>query len=414
MQRRQFIMLIGGAAAAWPLAARAQQGAKPTTIGLLGSGTPATQSQWTAAFVQRMSELGWIEGRNLTIEYRWAGGHIERLADLANELVRLKVDVIVTHNTPPPLAAKQATSVIPIVFATAADPVGTGIVASLARPGGNVTGLSSQSPDTAGKRLDLLRQIVPGLHRLAFLGEAANPYVEGELREVHVAARSLGLEVTAFQIQRGEDIAPVFEALNGRAQALLVSPGPLIIVNRIRINTLAVAARLPTMHFVREDVEAGGLMAYFIRHSARIPRRIPHDVDLDLADARHASDRVLHHDRQLLRGGAVGRGERHVDGHRAVVGDIDLVDQADLVDVGGNFGIVDGLERADDLVGQPREFGLRQRRRLPGVRAGRKRGPGLRVSGRGCRLDLGFVRHAKNPCALIKACARPSTSSHVL
>jgi putative ABC transport system substrate-binding protein len=234
----------------------------PATIGLLGSGTAAGQSQWTAAFVQRMRELGWIEGRNLTIEYRWAEGHIERLTDLASELVRLKVDVIVTHNTPPPLAAKQATSVIPIMFATAGDPVGTGIVASLARPGGNVTGLSSQASDTAGKRLDLLRQIVPGLHRLATLGEAANAYVESEVRELHAAARSLGLEVTPFEIQRGEDIAPVFEALKGRAQALYVIPNPLTFVNRIRINTLAVAARLPTMHVVREYVEAGGLMAY--------------------------------------------------------------------------------------------------------------------------------------------------------
>jgi putative ABC transport system substrate-binding protein len=262
IKRRDFIKLLGGAIAAWPLAARAQQGGKPATIGLLGSGTAAAQSQWTAAFVQRMRELGWIEGRNLTIEYRWAEGHIERLADLANELVRLKVDVIVTHNTPPPLAAKQATSVIPIVFATAGDPVGTGIVASLARPGGNVTGLSSQAPDTAGKRLDLLRQIVLGLHRLATLGEAANPYVESEVRELHAAARSLDLEVAPFEIQRGEDIAPVFEALKGRAQALYVIPNPLTFVNRIRINTLAVAARLPTMHVVREYVEAGGLMAY--------------------------------------------------------------------------------------------------------------------------------------------------------
>jgi putative ABC transport system substrate-binding protein len=137
MKRREFITLIGGAAAAWPLAASAQQG-KPVTIGLLGSGTAAAQSEWTAAFVRRLRELGWNEGRNLTIEYRWAEGRGERFAEIAAEFVRLKVDVIVTHNTLPPLAAKQATSVIPIVFATAGDPVGTGIVESLARPGGNV------------------------------------------------------------------------------------------------------------------------------------------------------------------------------------------------------------------------------------------------------------------------------------
>jgi putative tryptophan/tyrosine transport system substrate-binding protein len=154
VKRREFIALLGGMSATWPLTARAQ---KAATIGLLGTGSAAAQSPWTAAFVQRMRELGWVEGRNLAIEYRWAEGHTERLRDLANELVRLKVDVIVSHNTPGPVAAKEATSTIPIVFATAGDPVGSGIVASLARPGGNVTGLSSQSPDVAGKRLELLR-----------------------------------------------------------------------------------------------------------------------------------------------------------------------------------------------------------------------------------------------------------------
>ena len=175
--RRDFITLIGGAAA-WPLASRAQQGGKPAIIGLLGSGSAAAQAQWTAAFVERMRQLGWIEGRNLTIEYRWAEGRTERLRELANELVQRKVDVIITHNTPPPLAAKQATSTIPIVFATAGDPVGSGIVASLARPGGNITGLSSQTPDTASKRLELLRDIVPGLRRLAIISDLENPYVK--------------------------------------------------------------------------------------------------------------------------------------------------------------------------------------------------------------------------------------------
>src|SRR5215467_13771150 len=174
VKRRQFITLIGGAAA-WRLAARAQKGGKLPTIGLLGSGTLAAQSQCTAAFVQRLRELGWTDGRNVTIEYRWAEGRIHRFAEIAEELVRLKVDVILTHNTPPILAVKQATSVIPIVFATAGDPVGTGVVASLARPGGNVTGLSTQLSDTAGKRLELLREVVPGLRRLAIIGNIGNP-----------------------------------------------------------------------------------------------------------------------------------------------------------------------------------------------------------------------------------------------
>src|SRR5262249_24305677 len=261
VKRREFITLLGGGVA-WPLAARAQQGGKLPTIGLLGSGTLAAQSQWTAAFVQRLRELGWTDGRNGRVGYGWAEGRIPRFAEIAEELVRLKVDVIVTHHTPPILAAKQATSVIPIVFATAGDPVGTGIVANLARPGGNVTGLSSQTPETAGKRLELLREVVPGLRRLAFLAEAGNFYVALEVSEVQEAARTLGLEIATFEVRRAEDMAPAFEALKGRAQALYVVPAPVLFVNRIGINTLALAARLPTMHFVREYVEAGALMSY--------------------------------------------------------------------------------------------------------------------------------------------------------
>jgi len=212
--------------------------------------------------VQRMRELGWVEGRNLAIEYRWAEGHTERLRDLANELARLKVDVIVSHNTPGPLAAKEATSTIPIVFATAGDPVGSGIVASLARPGGNVTGLSSQSPDVAGKRLELLREIVPGLHRLAVLADTDNPFVKLDVSHLQQAGAGLGVEVATFEMRRGEDIDPAFEALKGRAQALYVPATPVAFVNRVRINTLALATHLPTTLGVREYVEAGGLMSY--------------------------------------------------------------------------------------------------------------------------------------------------------
>jgi putative ABC transport system substrate-binding protein len=261
MKRREFITLLGGAAATWPLAARAQQ-ANAATIGLLGTGTAAAQSQWTTAFVQRMRELGWVEGRNLAIEYRWAEGRTERLAELANDLVRLKVDVIVTHNTPGPLAAKQATSTIPIVFATAGDPVGTGIVASLARPGGNVTGLSSQTPDVAGKRIELLRGVVPDLRRLAVLADTDNPFVKLDVSQLQQAGTKLGVEVITFEMRRGEDIAPAFEALKGRAQAVYVPATPAAMVNRVRINTLALAAHVPTTLGVREYVEAGGLMSY--------------------------------------------------------------------------------------------------------------------------------------------------------
>ena len=228
----------------------------------MGAATPSAESQWVAAFVQRLRELGWIEGRTVAIEYRWAEGRSERFAEIAAEFVRLKVDVIVTSGTAAVVAAKQATSVIPIVFAAAGDPVGTGLVASLARPGGNVTGLSIQQTDLAGKRLELLREVVPGLRRLAIMANVGNPAAVLEMGEVQAAARTLGLEVATLEIRRAEDIAPAFEALKGRADALYVCADPLVNTNRIRINTLALGARLPTMHGIREYVEAGGLMSY--------------------------------------------------------------------------------------------------------------------------------------------------------
>jgi putative ABC transport system substrate-binding protein len=259
--RREFITLLGGAAA-WPLAADAQQAGKLPTIGFLGSGMPATHGQWAAVFVQRLRELDWIEGRTVAIEYRWAEGRGERYSEIAAEFVRLKVDVIVTSGTPGALAAKQATSIIPIVLAAAADPIGNSLVANLAHPGGNVTGLSVQQTDTAGKRIELLREVVPGLRRLAMLVNVGNPVVLLELGEVQAAARALGLEVITLEIRRGEDIAPAFEALKGRAEALYVVIDPLVNTHRIRINTFALVARLPTMHGLREPVEAGGLMSY--------------------------------------------------------------------------------------------------------------------------------------------------------
>ena len=260
MKRREFIALTG-ATIAWPLAAYAQQSAK-RIIGFMGSGTAAAQSEWTAAFVQHLRELGWRDGENITIEYRWAEGRSERFSEIAAELVRLRVDVIVTHNTPPVLAAKQATSVIPIVFATAGDPVGSGVVASLARPGGNITGLSSETPDTASKKVGLLRELVPDLSRLAILADVGNPYAALDERKIGEAARSIGIEVAPFEIRQAREIDATFEAMKGRVQALFVLAVPLLFANRIRINTLALAARLPTMHGVREYVEAGGLMSY--------------------------------------------------------------------------------------------------------------------------------------------------------
>ena len=261
MRRRQFITLLGGAAA-WPIAARAQQTAKLPTIGFLGPNTPSLDSRRVGAFVQRLRELGWTEDRNVAIEYRWAEGRTERLAEFAAEFVRLKVDVIVTSATPPVIAAKQATSVIPIVFAAVGDPVGTGIVNSLARPGGNATGLSIQATDLAGKRLELLHEVVPGLRRLAIMANPGAPPAVLEMAEAQTTARALGLEVVASEIRRPEDIAAAFEAFKGRAEALYVCNDPLVTTNRTRINTLASGMRLPTMYNVREFVEAGGLMSY--------------------------------------------------------------------------------------------------------------------------------------------------------
>jgi putative ABC transport system substrate-binding protein len=220
VKRRDFITLLGGAAV-WPLAASAQGRTKLPTIGFLGQSTRSASSEWVNAFVQRLRELGWIENSTITIDYRWGEGLSERAAEIAAEFVRLKVDVIVTSGTPQTLAAKQATSVIPIVFATAGDPVGSGLVASLARPGGNVTGLATMGADVAGKRLELLRQVVPGLNRVAIMGNVDNPSLE--LSETRAAAGSLGLEVDTLEIRQAEDIAPAFEALKGRAGACVTN-----------------------------------------------------------------------------------------------------------------------------------------------------------------------------------------------
>src|SRR6516165_1974788 len=261
MKRREFITLLGGAAA-WPLPAHTQQAGKLPTIGFLGAATASVAGQWFAAFVQRLHELGWMEGRNIAIEVRWAEGRSERYAEIATEFVRLNVDVIVTIGTPASLAAKQATSVVPIVFVAASDPVGTGLVASLARPGGNVTGLSNQQTDLAGKRVQLLREVVPGLRRLAILGNPGNPGVVIEMGEAQAAARMLGLDVATFEIRRAEDIAPTFQTLTGHVDAFYLAGDPLTRTSRVRIITLALAARLPTIFPSRENAESGGLMSY--------------------------------------------------------------------------------------------------------------------------------------------------------
>jgi putative ABC transport system substrate-binding protein len=261
VKRREFITLLGSAAA-WPLAVRAQQAGKLRAIGFSGLSTRSAESESVAAFTQRLRELGWIEGRTITIEYRSSEGRAERFVQIAAEFVRLKVDVIVTSGTPQALTTKQVTSVIPIVFARVGAPVANGVVASLAQPGGNVTGLSSESADTVGKRLELFREVVPSLRRVAILANVDNPYSVLELGEAQAAARTLNLEFDTLKIRRAEDITHAFEAIKGRAEALYVCPDGLLETNKIRINILAVGARLPTMHGSRDYVEAGGLMSY--------------------------------------------------------------------------------------------------------------------------------------------------------
>jgi ABC-type uncharacterized transport system substrate-binding protein len=261
LQRREFITLLGGAAVAWPLAARALEAKRPT-IGLLGGATASAQAQWTAAFVQRLRELGWVEGQTVAIEYRWVEGRFERSPAIIAEFVRFKVDVIVTHATPNVVAAKKATSVIPIVFASAGDPVGNALVASLARPGGNVTGLSVQSSVLAQKIVELLRDLLPNLGRLAILYHIGNPVTALQTEAIKAVAGRFGVDVAIVEIRGAEDIAPAIEALEGRTEALIVPSEPIYNTNRIQINSLALRAQLPTIYFDRLYVDTGGLMSY--------------------------------------------------------------------------------------------------------------------------------------------------------
>jgi putative tryptophan/tyrosine transport system substrate-binding protein len=258
-RRRDVIALLAGASA-WPTAAQAQQRKLPT-IGFLGTAVPSTMSEWTAALEQRLRELGWVEGRTVTIAYRWAESRLERYVEIAAEFVRLNVDVIVT-TVPAAPAAKQATSVIPIVFILASDPVGTGLVASLARPGGNITGLSTQATDLASKRVELLREVVPDLRMVAILGNIDNPEILLEMHQAETAAQKLGLQVARLAVRHVEDLTPALDSVKGRAQALYVCTDALTSLNRLRINTWALEAQLPTMHDVRNLAEAEGLMSY--------------------------------------------------------------------------------------------------------------------------------------------------------
>ncbi len=266
MNRRDVIALLGGAAVAWPLGARAQQAGKVYRIaffspGASGAGIPVLPLQ--AACVEALRELGWIEGKNVAFEYRYAENRPDRLPELAAELVHFKVDVIVAAGTLAPLAAKQATTTIPIVMSAAGDPLGSGLVASLAQPGGNVTGLSLMVPDIGGKRLELLKELLPGISRVAVLWDGANPYPAHVFRETEAAARTLGIEVQSLEVRGPGDFNPVFEAARlQHPDALITVEDPLTADHRKQIVDFAATNRLPAIHGIREFVEVGGLMAY--------------------------------------------------------------------------------------------------------------------------------------------------------
>jgi ABC-type uncharacterized transport system substrate-binding protein len=283
MRRRDFLTLLGGAAA-WPLAAGAQQPGKLHTIGLLNAASAPT----TNALFDGLLKLGWVEGKNISFERRYADNKLERLPELAAELVRRKVDLIVAFGTLAPLAARQATSTIPIVMAAAGDPVGSGLVASLARPGGNVTGMSLMSPDLAGKRLELLREVVPRLTRLAVLWDATNPYPAAEFRETETAGRTLGIEVRSLEVRDPDDFDAAFEmAQRQPPDALLTIGDPLTAGQRKLIADRAVALRLPALYGALDFVTAGGLMSYGAS-VADLQRRAAGHVDKILRGASPA------------------------------------------------------------------------------------------------------------------------------
>jgi len=287
MGRREFVALLGGAVAAWPLAAHAQQAEKLRAIGYLnpGSGPPAPG---ITALFDALAELGWIEGKNVVFERRYAENRLERLPELAAELVRLNVDVIVAIGTPGPLAAKRATSTIPIVMAAAGDPLGSGLVASLARPGGNVTGMSLMAPDLGGKRLELLKEILPRLARVAVLWNAANPYPAIVFKETQAAGRTLGIEVQSLEVRGPDDFDSAFEAARKqRPDALITVEDPLTFTYQKRIADFAVADQLPSLHGLRGDVVAGGLMSYGA-NIADLFRRAAGYVDKILKGAKPA------------------------------------------------------------------------------------------------------------------------------
>jgi putative tryptophan/tyrosine transport system substrate-binding protein len=287
MRRRELIGVLG-AAAAWPLAGHAQQPARIPRIGFLGNSTAALETNLVGPFREGLRSLGYIEGRNVIIEYRWAEGEYARFPALVAELIGLGVDVIVTAGTPAAFAVKKATASTPCVMVAVGDPVGTGLVASLARPGGNMTGLTSIAPDLEGKRLALLREVLPRLEQFAVLWNPANPFHVSAEQEVRAAGRSLRMEVHSLPVQTSEELDAAFASvLQTRPGALLVLADRIFLHNRARIMDFAAEHRLPGVYAYRELVEAGGLMSYGPNY-ADMHRRAAAYVDKILKGAKPA------------------------------------------------------------------------------------------------------------------------------
>ena len=264
MKRREFITLLGGAAAAWPLAARAQQATMPV-VGFLRPGSPEANAHLVAAFRKGLGETGYVEGRNVVIEYRWTHNYDDRLPELAADLVRLRVAAIATPgSSAAAAAAKAATATIPIIFSAGGDPVQTGLVASLNRPGGNVTGVSSMAGELGAKRLGLLQELVPRAKRFAVLTNPNNPFAKAFVTDVRAAAAAMGLQIEVFTASTSHDIDTAFASFQQKGvDALVVNPDPLFVGRRVQLATLAARhAEVPAIHPFREDVEAGGLMSY--------------------------------------------------------------------------------------------------------------------------------------------------------
>jgi putative ABC transport system substrate-binding protein len=275
--------LLGGAAVAYPLAVRAQPSDQLRRVAVLGD-SPSTWSYWIGGFAERLLELGWIEGRTVTIEYRWSEARPERVAEAAAAFVQQKPDVIVTYGGAV-LALKRTTASIPIVFAVAIDPLDSGLVQNLSHPGENVTGLSLQQTESSGRRLDLLREVVPSLHRLAIMFDGGYRAAVGEYNAIQAMALKLGLEAAPYEIRRPDDVAGVFDALKGRVDALYVVGNALTETNFVPIVTLALAAHLPTSLTSANSVRAGGLMSYGPDYPA-IFRRAADYVDKILRGAK--------------------------------------------------------------------------------------------------------------------------------